>query len=164
MDRRVWNGAAQEWKRDRQTRSKCKKVEWKTSKYSRTIDIDMTTARCIGKTWSEACSNDSLPDHLLVSFVYISEYVGSWSVCLRVFFSLSLSLFRRRFQSKPITMFRFAAVDLVLCTFFLLLHSWCMQQVNSRNVCIFPRQCCALLAVYANDIVDQLRWRQTTTI
>lgn len=47
-------------------------------------------------TWNKACSNGSLPDHLLVSFVYITEYVGLW---LFYFYFSS-------FQSKAITMFR----------------------------------------------------------
>lgn len=61
----------------------------------------------------------------------------------------------------------FAAVDLVLCSIFFL-FILCVffflrlsgEQVNSKNVCIFPlviNVLCALLAVYANDIVDQLR-------
>lgn len=108
-------------------------------------------------TWSEACSNGSLPDHLLVSFVYITEYVGLW---LFYFYFSS-------FQSKAITMFRlppsisfcvqFFFCSFCVCFFFLRLSG---EQVNSKNVCIFPlviNVLCALLAVYANDIVDQLR-------
>lgn len=58
--------------------SKAKKRD-RNRKYSRTSndDIDMTTARIYW--WLQAKSVFqwySLPDHLLVSFVYISKYVG----------------------------------------------------------------------------------------
>lgn len=90
------------------------------------------------------------------------------SVC--AFFSLHPA----SFQSKPITMFRFAAVSISFGALFfpLSLSLWCGEQSKwTLKTCAFfyrrrsrRHQCCALLAVYANDMVDQLRWRQTTTI
>lgn len=92
--------------------------------------IDMTTAHIL-VNWSEACSNDSLPDHLLVSFVYISEYVGLWLFFLSVFF---ISIKSHNDVSS------FAAVDLVLCSIFVLLVFLLLGESKwtSRNVCIFP--------------------------